>query len=79
MTTPTLSSDTLGGEMLYGAAAIAMFVFGDPALRRRVYHYRRTSNNFPIFKVGSTICGRRSTLRKWIEDQERGSCASRNP
>jgi hypothetical protein len=56
-------------DMLRGADAIAQFLFGDGRERRKVYHLAGTSN-MPVFKLGSTICARRSVLLKWIKDQE---------
>jgi hypothetical protein len=55
-------------DLLRGADSIARFLFGDRQ-RRRVYHLVTTSN-LPVFKLGSTICARRSVLLKWIKDQE---------
>ena len=57
-------------DMLRGAEAIALYLYGDEALRRKVYHLAATSN-LPIFKLGSMICARKSVLLKWVEDQER--------
>jgi hypothetical protein len=56
-------------DMLRGADAIADFLYGDSALRRKVYHLVATSH-LPVFKLGSMICARKSVLLKWVEDQE---------
>ena len=56
-------------EMIRGAAAIAEFMFGNRCYRRRVYHLVQTSR-IPIARIGSTLCLRPSTYRKWIESQE---------
>jgi hypothetical protein len=56
-------------DLLRGADEIAEFLFGDRKLRRRIYHLVATSK-LPVFKLGSTICARRSVLLKWIRDQE---------
>jgi hypothetical protein len=56
-------------DLLRGAEEIAQFLYGDPELRRKVYHLVATSN-LPVFKLGSMICGRKSVLLKWVEDQE---------
>ena len=60
----------LGGELLEGADEIAEFMFGDPRKRRKVYHLAENSK-LPVFRLGSTLCARRSVLLSWIEDQER--------
>ena len=59
----------LANDLLRGADEIAMFLFGDSAKRRKVYHLAATSN-LPVFKLGSKICARKSVLLKWIKDQE---------
>lgn len=56
-------------DMLRGADEIAQFLYGDPGLRRKVYHLVATSH-LPVFKLGAMICARRSVLLKWIADQE---------
>lgn len=58
-------------DMLRGAEEIAHFLYGDRALRRKVYHLVATSH-LPVFKLGSMICARKSVLLKWIENQEGG-------
>jgi hypothetical protein len=57
-------------DLLRGAAEIAEFLFGNRELRRRVYHLAATSNLTVFFKLGSTLCARRSTLKRWITEQE---------
>ena len=56
-------------DLLRGAEEIAQFLYGDRELRRKVYHLVATSN-FPVFKLGSMICARKSVLLKWVKDQE---------
>jgi hypothetical protein len=66
-----MSADqTLGDDLLVGAAEIAQFLFNDPKKRRRVYHLVEHSK-LPVFWLGKIICGRKSTLRGFIVDQER--------
>ena len=60
---------TFAQDLLRGAEEIAQFLFDDANARRRVYHLVATSR-LPHFKLGSMICARRSTLEKWIEEQE---------
>jgi hypothetical protein len=58
-------------DLLRGARAIAMFLDGrsDDKARRSVYHLVQTTN-FPSFKIGSTICARRSRVLAWVRAQE---------
>lgn len=56
-------------DLLYGADAIAEFLFGDKKYRRKVF-YLVEHTKIPVFRIGARICGRRSTLLKWIGDQE---------
>jgi hypothetical protein len=59
--------DALADDLLYGADAIAAFLFGDPKLRRKVYHLRP---KLPLFHMGNAICGRKSTLLQHVKNQE---------
>ena len=62
---------TLADDMLRGAAAIAVFVFGDRKKRRKVYYYASDAKvRLPVFRMGNVICARKSTLRTWIAQQE---------
>lgn len=65
----TKESDGLGSDLLHGADAIALFLFGDKALRRKVYHLAETSR-LPVFRLGSVLCARRSVLLAFIAEQE---------
>lgn len=66
--------NTIGEDILCGADKIAEFVFGDARLRRRVYHLTN-QKVLPVFRIGTQLCARRSTLMKWIEGQETGTTA----
>lgn len=59
-------------DILRGADQVALFLFGDRAMRKKVYHLAEKSN-LPIFRLGSVICARKTTLTRWIEDQERAA------
>ncbi|GJD72530.1 DNA-binding protein [Methylobacterium goesingense] len=61
----------LAEDLMTGADAIAAFMFGDAteANRRRVYH-SADKLGLPCFKLGGTLCARRSTILSWIEKQE---------
>lgn len=63
---PAAVVKTLSADLLHGADEIAEFVGLD---RRAVYHLAQTSK-LPVFRMGSVICARKSTLLKWIAEQE---------
>ncbi|PQO22007.1 hypothetical protein C2I36_15370 [Rhodobacteraceae bacterium WD3A24] len=63
---------TLADDLLIGADAIALFVFGDVRHRRRIYYYATEAKvRMPTFRMGNVICARKSTLLEWIVEQER--------
>ncbi len=65
------SGASLSADLMTGAEAIAEFMFGDTSdtSRRRVYH-AADKLGLPTFKLGGTLCARRSTILAWIERQE---------
>jgi excisionase family DNA binding protein len=56
-------------DLLSGAEAIAAYIGVRP---RRIYHLAET-RRIPVFRIGSTLCARRSTLLRWVEDMERAA------
>ena len=61
----------LADDLLRGADAIALYVFGDTGQRRKVYYYASEAKvKLPIFRIGNVICARKSKLIYWIEQQE---------
>jgi len=66
----------IAGDILYGADAIAMFLFGERKHRRRVYNLVST-NGLPVFRIGVNICARKSVLLGWIADQESVRCLTK--
>ena len=64
------TSEYLADDLLYGGIAIAVFIWGDPGKRRRVYHLAETER-LPVFRMGATLCARKSRLLAWIERQEK--------
>ena len=62
------AKDTL--DLLQGADAIAKFLYGDTRHRRKIYHLV-ASSRLPVFRLGTMLCARQSTLLTWIEEQER--------
>ena len=63
-------SAELGQDLLFGAEAIAKFVFGDRKYRRRIYHLA-SSSRLPVFRLGAMLCGRKSVLLSYVTEQER--------
>jgi hypothetical protein len=70
-------SAPMAGDILYGADEIAQHLFGDRRYRRRIYnlversvHNLSPGNLFPHFRIGASVCARKSTLRDWIAAQE---------
>jgi hypothetical protein len=61
----------LGDDILRGADEIAMFLYGDAGHRRKVYNLTQ-SDRLPHFRLGNTICARKSVLIGWIKAQESG-------
>lgn len=59
----------LKDDMLRGADAIADFI-GMP--RRAIYH-AISKGSLPHFRIGETVCARKSTLLSWIGEQEKGT------
>jgi excisionase family DNA binding protein len=58
-------------DLLAGAAEIAAFM---RLSRRRIYHLVETSR-LPVFRLGTQLCARRSTLVQWIVEMERSAVA----
>lgn len=53
-------------DLLFGAEAIADTL---GLTRRQVYHAVACSH-LPAFRIGATICARRSTLERWLDERE---------
>jgi hypothetical protein len=60
----------LANDILTGADQIASFIYGNPKKRRQVYHLAENAK-LPVFRMGSIICARKSTILQWITDQEK--------
>jgi hypothetical protein len=69
---PAPAPDLLSNDLLQGASQIALFLFGDGKQRRRVYHLVQT-RRLPVFRIGTTLYARKSSLLTWIEQQEQAS------
>lgn len=69
----------LADDLLHGADEIARFVYGpandekaSESNRRRIYH-AADRHGLPAFKLGGTLTARKSTILKWIENQEQAA------
>jgi hypothetical protein len=65
-TVQTSNRYDLADDLLEGADEIA--AFGGWS-RRQVYHLAQT-RRLPVFRLGATLCARKSRIVAWIEDQE---------
>lgn len=54
-------------DLLRGAAEIGKFL----SMNRRTVFYYVEHGRLPVFRFKSQIWARKSTLRKWIEEQEK--------
>lgn len=60
----------LPDDLLEGARAIAIFLYGDAKYQRKIF-YMASKGRLPVFDLGTaTIYARKSTLLKYIEEQE---------
>lgn len=65
----------LADDLLVGAAAISQFLFGTVNQRRRVYWLAETGH-LPVFRFGTTICARRSSIIRDVELREQAATSS---
>lgn len=61
--------DNMSRDIMVGADVIAEFL----GMRRRQVYRAAEYGYLPVFRVGALICARRTTLTKWIEQQEGAS------
>ncbi len=62
-----ISSDDRS-DLLHSCAAIAEYL----NIRERQARHYHQKGHLPTFKIGRSICARKSTLLRWMEEQERG-------
>lgn len=60
-------------ELLVGHKAIARFL----GLSPRAVSWHDEQGRLPTFRMGKSVCARKSTLRQWIEDRELEALAER--
>lgn len=72
-----MADNRLDADLLPGAKPIAVFMFGDdsPKNVRRVRHAIRMGR-IPVFKSGSILMGRKSTITKYLDEVEAASRAN---
>lgn len=75
----TGSSSALASDLLQGARAIGVFIYGEgkderetETNTRKVYHLK-DKYAAPIFMLGGVASARKSTLLKWVEEQEQAA------
>jgi len=67
-----MTDNPLGEDLLRGARPIAKFVFGIDSNCNCHQVYRLAERGvLPVFRLGKTLCARRSTLRSFVEEQEK--------
>jgi hypothetical protein len=61
-----------GADLLFGAAAISDFMLGSRTEedRKRIYGLIR-KRLVPAFRIGATVCARKSSLLNYLEEKER--------
>jgi hypothetical protein len=75
---PATPEPCLADDLLRGAEALAVFLYKDKRQRRKVYHLAETSN-FPLFRLGGMLCGRKSKIIQHIEQQEAEAMKPKEP
>jgi hypothetical protein len=68
-----MTSQSEPADFLYGAPAIAAFL----GMTEKQARHRIEAKQIPTFKVGGTICARRSSLNAWIAEQEAAALAAK--
>lgn len=66
---PATAEPCLADDLLRGTKRIADHLYGDERQARKV-NYLFETKQLPLFKLGGMICGRKSTLSRWIAEQE---------
>lgn len=56
-------------DLIYGADRIAAFL----GIGRRQVYNASARHGMPVFRIGTTICARESTLREWLAEREHAS------
>ena len=62
-------------DLLYGVPAIAAFL----GLRTKQARHRIAAGTIPVFRIGDTICARRTSLANWLAECEAKAVAAPTP
>jgi excisionase family DNA binding protein len=65
--------ETQDSDLIYGTPAIAAFLH----LKDRQAYHLIDKGILPSFKLGNKRCARKSTLARWLEEQEAAAMAKR--
>ncbi|GEL42258.1 hypothetical protein MEX01_28490 [Methylorubrum extorquens] len=68
-----MTSATSLNDLLHGVPAIAAEMRLSP---RQIYHLAE-KHGLPTFKIGRTVCARRSTLSVWLAEREAAARSGR--
>ena len=66
---PTGPPTLLADDLLVGAEQISKFMFGTASKRRQIY-WLADNGEIPVFRLGSMMCARKSTLLRHITNRE---------
>lgn len=66
------ANDNQPGDLLMGAGAIAKHL----GINARQVYRLVYADDIPAFKLGGSLAARRSTLARWLDEQEAGARAS---
>ena len=66
MTDTPSTRTTIPGDLLYGAPAMADFI----GITERQVRHRCDTDQLPHFKIGKTLCGRKTTIGRWLDESE---------
>lgn len=61
-------------ELLVGHKAIARFL----GLSPRAVSWHDEQGRLPTFRMGKSVCARKSTIRQWLEEMEKSSSAKQS-
>ena len=63
------SNPSAGADLLYGAHAIAEFL----GIKERAAYHLIETRRIPFFKIGKTVCARRTSLAAKLDELEADS------
>lgn len=66
-----MNDNPLAADILQGADAIAAWT----GFKRRAIYHAVACGHIPTFRMGEIICARKSTLNRWVSEQEARAAA----